>query len=551
MTNKIRARSSESLDLTSNSKSSHINSDINPINTINNPLYKLIPTIIKERKWGILLWLVVIVFITAPLISILFSFLRSFYTDLSPIQDLEEIKSFLPTYIEILAGLLAFGVGIPSLLMNVPSRIRVLHRKHADKVKFFFYKKDLIVDDFFNPVLASAIIVFSILFLGFWLIPCDIFIFNICGLQYYLQSWFPSVILFGNIFLVARFVIILRSHNKFEFLNDLEKKIRSHKKTVQVTLDPQILESISELGQYAEAGSDKDTVLSTLKNLKNTHGLSYETRAKLAESIRTVVIGGSADNFIVAIQLLQQMCDRVAPVIFTVSARDQVFLTAIFSELEEVLFLGFAHSNPKVHATMLEAYPRIAFQLSPRFARSFLRLGHEALKVKSMRAAQHILRKFDTKINEIFFPKRNQPIRNYRSFSTSEKESLYRFFGLLSYFWHERHTARQLAHEYIEDLDSNEIDKYLQHSKNFFKVNGEVENADYIEKMLFEYRQFQYVKKFLLKIPELKPEEQQRIAVHYDSFQKLLSVTKEDILACGVSEAATTALLQKLKPPSP
>lgn len=458
--------------------------------------------------------------------------------------------TFIPSYIEVLAGLLILGITLPSIFINIPDRVRAIRSKHSRKITLGV--KQIGWSDVMKPQWVVIAVVLSIIFLVGYLvpspnIPCSNFILGLwCQLHDFFVTHLYSIassILCFNIIITALFIWVLSSYNKDRLLSDLSEKFRREVKKGAGYIDITVLESIGELGQFCNAGRDKESVLGTLANLADLN-LTFDCRVHLARTVQETVVTGNERNYIHAMNILQDMFRKAFET--RIKNKEQkneeeeennkaLHLADLLHELENVMLQAFTMSHPRVIATILTAYDELALHAPNDYSFAFFRMGKAGLRLNELRLAIAVLDKFHTKVIVLL---------NSNSVTPGDaSEVIHVFFGLLAHFWHHGNAARQLALTYMETLANlpqwnlERVDGCMQEAKAFFQCR-DIETTDYLEQMLFENNQRQFAKELLSRVSQLDEGQYQSLLTRYPSIEALHRTTLEGIMACGVPEAA-------------
>lgn len=462
--------------------------------------------------------------------------------------------TFIPSYIEVLAGLLILGITLPSIFITIPDRIRVIQSKHSRKITIG--SKEICLGDVMKPQWIVALVVLSIMFLVGYLVPspnilCSEFVL---GLGCQLRNFFithlyviASGILCFNIIITALFIGVLISFSKDHLLSDLARKFRHEVNKDARHIDRTLLDSIGELGQFCNPGRDKESVLDTLANLTDLK-LTFDSRVHLARTVRETVITGNERNYIHAMNILQDMSRKAFEAnVNNIEQKDKeeeennkaLYLADMLHELENVMLQAFTMNNPRVRATILTGYDELTLHAPNDYSFAFFRMGKAGLRLNELRLAVAVLDKFHTKVIAL--------LNSDGSIPGDASEVIHVFFGLLAHFWHYGNSTRQHARTYVEALANLPqwnlkcIDESMQKAKVFFQCR-DIETAEYLEQMLFENNQRQFAKELLSRISRLDEVQYQNILTHYPSIEALSRTTLEGIMACGVPEATAKTI---------
>lgn len=463
----------------------------------------------------------------------------------------EGVPSFIPSYIEVLAGLLVLGITLPTILIQIPARNRAIRDKHARKKRFLGRQYSL--GTVFKPVYVGILAVFSIMFLAGYLVPPHSFLCNQQGLG----PWCPFrdffvdhvagiafIILGIDVIVTAIFIHVLGSYTKERILLSLANKCRDEVSIDNGRINKTVLQSIGELGQFCDVGSDKESVLDTLAGLAYLE-LAFDSWVDLARTVRETVVSGSEQNYIHALTILQDMVRAASDQATNNSSDKEIHLADMLLELENVMIQAFTLRNPRVTATILTGYDELALQAPNAHAHPFFRIGRAALGLYEMGQAVAILAKFHTKVVELLDSPDHDP--------TNVPEAVHVFFGLLAHFWHYGKSARRHALRYIEALadmpswDAGRVDAQVQAAKEFFENNGFIETADHLEQMLYEGNQRRIAQEFLSRIGQLDEDQCQRVLSYYLSMEMLRKADVEGITACGVPKPIAHIILRQVK----
>ena len=450
-------------------------------------------------------------------------------------------EQFIPSYIEVLATLLVLGISLPSILINVPSRMRAIRDKHTKKI--YIRNSQIAVTNFFQYPIAVTSVVFSITFLAGFLYPPPQWMCSNEGIgfwcairDYFLirAQFFAFWALVINILMTAFFFVILQSYTKDQLLINLAKQCRRKTNDNNIYIDQTILESIGELGEFCDSGRDKESVLDILSSLSDDD-LPLDSWYDLAHTVRETVVGGNERNYIDAMGIIQDIFRLAINKECKESEEKHKAerLAKIMSELEQVMIQAFAMGIPRVTATIMTGYDEQALQEPTAFAHAFLRIGKAALAAHEMSQAVAVLDKFHTKISELLKGKGGE--------SPVDIEAVHIFFGLLAHFWCRNGTAQQHALRYLRGLSDapnwnmDHVNQLIQQAKMFFS-NADMETADYLEQMLYENNQIRFVEEFLSQFEDLTPIKSQRILNRYPSMKALQKASVVDLQSCGIPE---------------
>ncbi|MCB8950762.1 MAG: hypothetical protein H6650_01985 [Ardenticatenales bacterium] len=468
--------------------------------------------------------------------------------------------SFIPSYIEVLSGLLIFGITLPSILITIPAKIRAIREKHTRKI--VIGGQEIGLADVLKPQWVVALVVFSIMLFVGYLVPspkisCDGLILNLgCLVRDFFIAHVDAIagsILGLNVVITALFIGVLISFTKDYLLFDLAKQCRHQVRKNNGCIEKTVLESIGELGEFCDAGRDKESVLDTLSSLADLN-LAMDSWVHLARTVRETVVAGNERNYIHAMNTLQDMFRKASETRMSINGHGtesvaeeeqnnnkEMHLVGVLQELENVMVQAFTMRNPRVTATILTGYDELALQAPIAYAHAFFRIGKAGLELNETRQVVAALDKFHTKVTE--FPDLSDP-----EFA-EVCEAVHVFFGLLAHFWCHGNATRQHALTYIEALatqpqwDSRRVDNHMQEAKIFFQHSDFIETAGYLEQMLYENNLRQFAKDFLINIPGLDALQCQRILTHYPSPESLRQATLEGIIACGIPEELARNIL--------
>lgn len=376
--------------------------------------------------------------------------------------------------------------------------------------------------------------------IGWWCRQRTFFINNV--------DWIAFLILSANVILTAFFIWVLISFTKDNLLLYLARICKRQARKDNGRIDRTVLESIGELGEFCDAGRDKETVLDTLSSLADLN-LALDSWVYLACTVRETIVSGNERNYIHAMGILQDMFRKASDTNIEETESEEVtgekteglgqendrdiHLASMLQELENVMIQAFTIRNPRVTATILTGYDELALQAPNAYAHAFFRIGKAGLSLDETQQVLAVLDKFHTKVTELLNSSDNAP--------DDVPEAVHVFFGLLAHFWHHGNSARQHALTYLEALatlprwDAKRVDEHTQKAKAFFQHS--LETADYLEQMLFESNLRQFVKDRLSETPQLEEPQRQRILTHYPSLEALHQATLEGIMACGISKA--------------
>ena len=459
--------------------------------------------------------------------------------------------NFIPSYIEVLAGLLVFGITLPSLLINIPPRLKSIRDKHSTiDLNSLGINLQLERSLILQPRIAVFIIVFSILFFAGYLVPTPPRLLNF--------GWRPIrfffnqhalIIIYGilalNVIVTAVFMWVLSSYTKDRLLRDLDNKCRrAVKKDGRIPQD--FIDSLSDLGAFCDQGHDKSSVLHILGGLANLDGLHIDSQVTIASAVQNIIVDGNEQNYISAMDILQEIFRAAAEkkeedIVFQKLRQAEILRT-----LENVIIQAFVLRNPRVTASIMTGYDEISMQEPNDYARAFLRIGRAALALNEEHHAGHGLDKLHTRLTEMINENKQYPLHH--------QEALQTYFGLLAHFWHLDNTARQHALKYLDELqivyhgNHRKIDQQIMIARHAFEGTDLI-TSDYLEQMLYEYRQLQYTRKFLLSINGIGRVRSQRILVHYPSMAHLRLADEEGLSACGLPKTITNAILSSMNEP--
>lgn len=451
---------------------------------------------------------------------------------------------FIPSYIEVLAGLLVFGVTLPTLFINIPPRLRAIRDKHANfDLSRFGIDERLRLSTFLQPRWTVTVIVLSILYYASFLVTPPDWMVNL-GLDprqtFFHQhaAYFIFAVLSLNIFVTAVFMFVLSSYTKERLLRDIDRKCRQQALKGDGRIPPYYIKSLRELGTFCDAGHDKESVLLILDGLGLMENLHIDSRLEVARAVQDTIVDGNEQNYIFSMDILQGSF-RTAKEKTIRNGNDEyekLRLADILRTLENVIIQAFVLRNPRVTAAIMTGYDEISMQEPNDYARAFLRIGCEALELQEEHHAGHGLDKLHTRITELI------------SREGEHKEAIHNYFGLLSHFWQRGNTVRQHALNYLEELQrvyrwgNHFIDRQMIEARHHFE-RVDLITADYLEQMVFEYRQLQYARKFLLEIDGIGKERSNRILMHYPSIELLRQADEAGIRACGIFKTMAERIL--------
>jgi hypothetical protein len=452
-------------------------------------------------------------------------------------SELVQYADFIPSYIEVLTGLLVFGVTLPSLFINIPPRLKAIRDKHANiNLDFLRIEKRLKFSLILQPRIAVSFIVLSILFFGGFLVPSPVWLLNLGFGQLIFSIHRHAkaiiyIILGLNVIVTALFMWALSSYTKERLLRDLDRKCRKHAAKNFGRIPSDFVNSLSELGAFCDAGQDKGSVLLILDGLVMITELHIDSRVEIVQAVQNTIVDGNEQNYIFAMEILQGSFRIAAEETSDEDGYGKLRLAEILRTLENVIIQAFVLRNPRVTAAIMTGYDEISMQEPNDYARAFLRIGRAALELKEQHHAGHGLDKLHTRITELIGPNGQYPYQH--------QEAVHTYFGLLAYFWQQGNTARQHALKYLDELQqvykwkSRFIDQQIIGARYAFE-GIDLLTADYLEQMLFEHRQLQYARTFLLEIEGIGKERSSRILVHYPSIELLCKAEEEGIMACGI-----------------
>ncbi|MEM7130998.1 MAG: hypothetical protein AAF702_32045 [Chloroflexota bacterium] len=459
------------------------------------------------------------------------------------------IVSAIPSFIESLVGLLVFGISIPSIIINVPPRIRAIREKYA--YVFNIGPQKIKASKILQPEFVVVLIVLSIIFFLSYLIPPFFTCSNgativLCAIQGHFVNnaayWIGGVLI-ANVITTALFISLLTSFTRDKVILHLGKVCRNQAEANQGRIDSALFNNLGELGEFCDPGSDKQAVLGTIEKLLSLD-LTPESWAGLAQTVRQIIADGNEQNIAVALELLQEIIQRAYYSTKGEAHVKDFSIRDISKELEEVFLQAFTMDSPSVMSKMMQGYDELTLQPTNDAAKAFLRIGRMALKTGSLNHAINALSKLHTQITEI--------LDEFNGHCPLDKlDALYAYFALVSYFWVRGSTMRTHVLSHLEQLqeDYHWDDAYLARQiqdAGMAMYGTNMETPGYLEQMLFNYRQWCLARSMLAECDYLTDEQQQHILSTYPSIESIQKANVIGLMACGIARKEAEAIMEKV-----
>lgn len=466
-------------------------------------------------------------------------------------MDLEPVPpatlSLIPSYIESLVGLLVFGISIPSILINIPPRIRAIRDQYGQESRMgpLRFRASRLL----NPVFVVVVVVLSIVILASYNLPTPGFICHGnantpgCLVRHYLIISSPYVVnglLIINIVITALFIRVLMSHTRDRVIQQLGEVCKEQADANKGVIDEELLQSMGELGEFCEPGSDKQSVLTVLEGLY-TKQLSSKSWANVAATISQTVSSGNELNVIKAIDMLQEIFRLASRSELGESHLKQFSIRDILREMETVFILAFDMESPVVMAKMMQGYDELTLQPANDAAKAFLRIGKTALRTNALTHAVRALDKLNTQISELLEEHSGQCPPEYQ-------DALDMYFALLAYFWSHGITMRQHALSYLDQLcedyswSQTYLNELLRQSGDAMQMRS-LETADLIKKMVYRNRQLNLADAILKEVKILDQSRRYHILASFPSIEMLRVADTAGLMACGISRSEAQAVI--------
>lgn len=372
-------------------------------------------------------------------------------------------QSWAGVYLQIFASIFIFGLGIPSIILQVvvdDDLRRVIQKHkigHALSTKFMWGALGLIflIIWYFHPCDSKSFYL-NIKFLA-WLNPLlELFKFN--------SGFIASALLSLSFIMLFYFWEFQENYRR---KNVVEKLVTDAKKVIGISSTPpkEILESLQDLGQNGKSPMDRAIIIDALDELGKAviEGQNYQCN-QLDEITKTLEFCTNFSDHSSRTQVMN-ICEILINKIIRVGKiqnnPDARHILRLLQKITSASFDGSLefHKSVKVISSITEFDPSVVNEMADQL----LIMGVDAIKNGKHTSALDAL-------NEMGF--------YYQNFGKQES-ILYRFLGLVSYFWAEEGSAKKYIIGRIRVLGSQqEITKLLVSASDYYLNNAKFGIAD-------------------------------------------------------------------------
>lgn len=365
-------------------------------------------------------------------------------------------ESWAAVYFEVTAGILIFGVGLPSLVLQgiVHEDVRRIVYRH---------RKWLRLGIFFIFVFAFIALSFVWIFHPAAQDQSNRYIST--GLINTLSAGIMTVVILS----LVPFSYWLGSYRRDRLLNYLGKKCKNRIRRAG-SPDEAMLADLRYLGEQGEAGLEKDHALKILEQLANEiqKRIAYSGNGleSIVQAIEATLYSGDVKNFLYATQILQKLIIRLQQK----NLADAPDMGAILRVLQRVGGMALELDSELAALAIRDIVSLVgqktdgAFQLSNAI---LFELGVKSLEKKRFLFAVAILSRLETMIM-IDSPLKPEKAVNY--------------FGLLAHFWYAGVAVKERARLSLKKLQGQaEIRECLQTAKKHHAAQTQFDTVDKLD----------------------------------------------------------------------
>lgn len=452
---------------------------------------------------------------------------------------------YIPSYIEALAGLLIFGVSIPSIFIIAEPKLRSIRNQYA------FFQAGSILDWFLRIEVIGLVMALSLGILVLYQIPtpslfCDLntskssYGCTIRNLFVSTAPYWANVILLLNILIIALLPMLFMSYNRERIIKLLGRVCRNQALKNSGQIEGGVLTSLTELGVLCAAGNEKRQVLDALESLWDLQ-ITPKSWAEIATVVTQVTAGGDEQNVEQALAILQDAARFSFQSELGDIQNKPFYVRNILNELESMFIQALGTQSPPVLSQLMNRFDYLAEHAPSDAAMAFLNIGMFALEKRNFEHAVHALDKLHTVITELLE-------ENGGKCPEEELDALYIYLAFLAQFWAGDITTRQHGIKQLDELcrDFNWDEFHLTaliHKAEESMISSNLRAAALLMPMLYGNRQISMVRKAISKVTSLEDQHHKMIPIHFPSIAALKNAHVDQLVACNLSLSQAESIL--------